>query len=134
MASTCKQAHRTWEDKELSVDKAKIALAVLLVIAGLVGFYHFSEQALVLRVLYVLGGLAAGGAVAWFTEPGQDFVQFARQSIDETKKVVWPTRKEAVQTTAAVFGFVLIMAVFLFLTDKSLEWALYELILGWKKS
>jgi preprotein translocase subunit SecE len=116
------------------VDKAKIALAVVLVIAGLVGFYHFSEQALVLRVLYVLGGLIAGGAVAWFTEPGQNFVAFARESVVETKKVVWPTRKEAVQTTAAVFGFVLIMAVFLWITDKSLEWALYDLILGWKKT
>jgi preprotein translocase subunit SecE len=115
------------------VDKAKIALAVVLVIAGLVGFYHFSEQALVLRVLYVLGGVIAGGAVAWFTAPGQTFVDFARDSITETKKVVWPTRKEAVQTTAAVFGFVLIMAVFLWITDKSLEWALYDLILGWKK-
>ncbi|HEX4325473.1 MAG TPA: preprotein translocase subunit SecE [Burkholderiales bacterium] len=117
-----------------SVDKAKIALAVLLVIAGLVGFYHFSEQALVLRILCVLGGLLAGGAVAWFTEPGQNFVMFSRQAIDETKKVVWPTRKEAVMTTGAVFLFVLTMAVFLWVTDKSLEYALYDLILGWKKS
>lgn len=116
-----------------SVDKAKLALAVLLVVAGLVGFYHFSEQALVLRILYVLGGLIAGGAVAWFTEPGQTFVVFARQSVDETKKVVWPTRKEALQTTAAVFGFVLIMAIFLWVTDKTLEWVLYDMILGWKK-
>ncbi len=116
------------------MDKAKFALAVVLVIAGLVGFYHFSEHALVLRVLYVLAGLVAGAAVAWFTEPGQSFVTFAREAVVETKKVVWPTRKEAVQTTAAVFGFVLIMAVFLWFADKSLEWALYDLILGWKKS
>ena len=120
--------------KTSGVDKAKIALAVVLVVAGLVGFYHFSEQALVLRVLYVLAGLAAGGAVAWFTAPGQHFVGFARESVVETRKVVWPTRKEAVQTTAAVFAFVLIMAVFLWITDKSLEWALYDLILGWKKT
>jgi len=115
------------------VDKAKIALAGLLVIAGLVGFYHFSEQALVLRVLYVLAGMGAGVAVAWFTAPGQSFFAFAKESVAETRKVVWPTRKEAVQTTAAVFVFVLIMAVFLWITDKSLEWALYDLILGWKK-
>lgn len=116
------------------MDKAKFAFAVLLVVAGLVGFYHFSEQALIVRVLCVLGGVIAGGAVAWFTEPGQAFRQFAMQSIDETKKVVWPTRKEAVMTTGAVFLFVFTMAVFLWVTDKSLEYALYDLILGWKKS
>jgi len=68
------------------------------------------------------------------TAPGQDFFAFARESWGETKKVVWPTRKEATQTTAAVFGFVVIMAVFLWISDKSLEWVLYDLILGWKKS
>jgi len=124
---------RTLRIEDLGVDKAKIALAVLLVIAGLAGFYHFSEQALVLRVLYVIAGLLAGAGVAWFTGPGQTFFAFARESVTETKKVVWPTRKEAVQTTAAVFGFVLIMAVFLWVTDKSLELALYDFILGWKK-
>ena len=85
-----------------------------------------------LRVLYVFAGLGAGAAVAAYTEPGRDFYAFARASWDETRKVVWPTRKEAVQTTAAVFGFVVIMAVFLWVTDKSLEWALYDMILGWK--
>ena len=116
------------------MDKAKLGIAILLVVAGVAGFYYFGEQALVLRVLYVLAGIAAGAAVAWFTAPGQEFFAFARESWGETKKVVWPTRKEAMQTTAAVFGFVLIMAVFLWLADKSLEWALYDLILGWKKS
>ena len=116
------------------MDKAKLGIAILLVVAGVAGFYYFGEQALVLRVLYVLGGIVAGAAVAWFTAPGQEFFVFARESWGETKKVVWPTRKEAMQTTAAVFGFVLIMAVFLWLADKSLEWALYDLILGWRKS
>ena len=120
--------------KSSVVDKVKLGLAVLLVIAGLAAFYYFGTQALVLRVLYVLGGLLAGAAVAWFTAPGQEFFAFARESWTETKKVVWPTRKEATQTTAAVFGFVVIMAVFLWVADKSLEWMLYDLILGWKKS
>ena len=111
-----------------------MGLAILLVIAGVGGFYYFGEHALVLRVLYVIGGLLAGVAVGWFTAPGQEFFAFARDSWGETRKVVWPTRKEAVQTTAAVFGFVVVMAVFLWLTDKGLEWALYDLVLGWKKS
>ena len=116
------------------MDKVKLVVAVLLVVAGLAGFYYFSEHALVLRVLYVLAGVLAGAAVAWLTTPGQEFFAFARESWGETKKVVWPTRKEATQTTAAVFGFVVIMAVFLWVTDKSLEWVFYDLILGWKKS
>ena len=111
-----------------------MGLAILLVITGVGGFYYFGEHALVLRVLYVIGGLLAGVAVGWFTAPGQEFFAFARDSWGETRKVVWPTRKEAIQTTAAVFGFVVVMAVFLWLTDKGLEWALYDLVLGWKKS
>lgn len=113
-------------------DKLKFALALALVAAGVVGFYLLSEQALVLRVLSVLVGVAAGAAVAWQSEPGRRFADFARDAITETKKVVWPSRKETVQTTGLVFAFVVIMAVFLWLTDKSLEWVLYDLVLGWK--
>lgn len=115
-------------------DKLKFVVALLLLVAGIAGFYLLAEQALVVRVLAVLLGLAAGAAVAWLTEPGQRFVALGREAIAEAKKVVWPTRKEAVQTTAIVFGFVVVMALFLFLTDKTLEWVLYDLILGWKQS
>jgi preprotein translocase subunit SecE len=115
-------------------DKLKFALALLLVAAGIAGFYFLSEQALVLRVLAVLLGLAAGVAVAWSTEPGQRFVVLGRESIVEAKKVVWPSRKETLQTTGIVFAFVLVMAIMLWITDKSLEWVLYDLVLGWKKS
>ena len=113
-------------------DKLKVALAIALVVAGVVGFYLLSEQALVLRVLSVLAGVGAAAAVALQSESGRRFVGFARESIAETKKVVWPSRKETVQTTGMVFAFVVVMAIFLWLTDKSLEWVMYDLILGWK--
>jgi len=113
-------------------DKLKFALALILIAAGVAGFYLLSEQVLVLRVLAVLGGVIAGAAVAWFTEPGRRFAVFLKETVTETKKVVWPTRKETVQMTGIVFAFVLVMAVFLWLTDKSLEWVLYDLVLGWK--
>jgi len=116
------------------VDKIKFALALLLLAAGVAGFYFLSEQAMILRVLAVLAGLALAAVVAWKTEPGQRFFVFANDAAVETKKVVWPTRKETMQTTGAVFAFVVVMAVVLYLTDKSLEWVLYDLILGWKKS
>ncbi|MFC5303087.1 preprotein translocase subunit SecE [Azospira restricta] len=115
-------------------DKIKFALALVLLAAGVVGFYLLAEQAMILRVLAVLAGVAASVAVAWFTEPGQRFFVFAQEAAAETKKVVWPSRKETMQTTGAVFAFVVVMAVFLWLTDKSLEWVFYDLILGWKKS
>jgi len=115
-------------------DKLKFSLALLLLAAGVAGFYLLAEQPMVLRVLSVLAGLAAGGVVARFTEPGQRFLEFARESVHEARKVVWPSRKETTQTAAIVFAFVVVMALFLFITDKSLEWVLYDLILGWKRS
>jgi len=114
-------------------DKIKFVVALALVVAGLWGYYALSASATVIRIAAVIAGLVAGGAVAWFTQPGQRFFGYARESVDEAKKVAWPTRKESFQTTGAVFAFVVVMAVFLWVTDKSLEWAMYDLILGWKK-
>ncbi|MFA7281035.1 MAG: preprotein translocase subunit SecE [Sterolibacterium sp.] len=115
-------------------DKLKFALALILLAAGVAGFYFLGEQPMILRVLSVLAGVAAGSAVAWFTSPGQRFFVFGGEAWLETKKVAWPTRKETVQTTGIVFLFVLLMAIMLWVTDKGLEWVLYDLILGWKKS
>jgi preprotein translocase subunit SecE len=114
-------------------DKLKFSLAILCLIAGVFGFYYLGEQPMIVRVLSVLAGVGSGVAVAWFTGPGQRFMDFGREAIVETKKVVWPTRRETLQVTGVVFGFVLVMAVVLWTTDKSLEWVLYDLILGWKK-
>ena len=115
-------------------DKIKLGAAVLLVGLGIWGYYWLGDAALVLRVLAVVAGIAAGAAVAWLSQPGREFALFAGESLGEAKKVVWPTRKETMQTTAAVFAFVVVMAIFLWMTDKSLEWVLYELVLGWKKT
>ena len=114
-------------------DKIKFALALLLLAAGVAGFYLLAEQAMILRVLAVLVGVAASAALAWQTEPGRQFFDFSKESVTEAKKVVWPTRKETLQTTAFVFAFSIVMALFLWLTDKTLEWALYDLILGWRR-
>jgi preprotein translocase subunit SecE len=119
--------------KEMA-DKVKLTIAVLLVVAGLAGYYLLTTSATVVRLASVIVGLVAGGALAWFTAPGQQFFGFAREAVTETKKVAWPSRKESLQTTGAVFAFVVVMAVFLWISDKSLEYLLYDLILGWKKS
>jgi preprotein translocase subunit SecE len=117
-----------------TADIAKLVVAALLLAAGIAGYYLLGDIALVLRVLAVAAGIAAGAAVAAFTVPGRQFIVFAREALVEVKKVVWPTRKETIQTTAAVLAFVVVMAVFLWVSDKTLEWVLYDLILGWKKT
>ncbi|MEW5707702.1 MAG: preprotein translocase subunit SecE [Pseudomonadota bacterium] len=101
-------------------DKIKLTLAGLCVVAGIAGFYYLRDAVLVLRVLAVLVGLGAAAAVGWFTAPGARFVEFARESVEETKRVVWPTRKETLQTTGVVLAFVMVMAVFLWLVDAGL--------------
>jgi preprotein translocase subunit SecE len=121
------------ETVSTSSDKIKVALAACAVIAGVVGFYFLSDKPTVVRAAALVAGLLVAVAVAWTSALGRDLLGFARESVRETKKVVWPNRKEALQITAVVFGFVLLMAVFLWGTDKLLEFVLYDLILGWKK-
>ena len=121
------------ETVSTSADKAKLALAAGLVIAGLAGFYLLSKQGSAAQWGVLLVALIAAVAVFAVSEPGKQFAAFGRDAWREVKKVVWPSRKEAMQMTAYVFGFVLLMALFLFLTDKTLEWLFYDVILGWKK-
>ncbi len=116
----------------MMADKIKFMLALGLLTAGVAGFYFLAEQAMIFRVLSVLAGVGAGAAVAWFTEPGQRFFVFGQDAIAESKKVVWPTRKETMQMTGVVFLFVVVMAIFLWGTDKTLEWVFYDLILSRK--
>ena len=115
------------------VDKLKFLLAALAVIAGVAGFYLLGADAAILRVGSVLAGLVVAVGLIWTTEQGRLLAVFVRESIAEARKVVWPSRKETLQTTMMVFVFVLVMAIFLWLTDKTLEWVMYDLILGWKK-
>jgi len=115
-------------------EKIKIVFALLLVAAGVAGFYLLAGQPTILRVLAVGAGVIAG--VLFFlrlTEMGGRFWAFCLESWVELSKVVWPSRKETVQMTGVVFAFVVVMALFLFLTDKTLEWVMVDLILGWKK-
>ncbi|MDR1647743.1 MAG: preprotein translocase subunit SecE [Zoogloeaceae bacterium] len=114
-------------------DKIKSVLAALLVVAGIAAFYQLEGQMALLRALPVIVGMLLGGLLFWKTEPGGRLVLLCREARAETAKVVWPTRKETTQMTGVVFLFVVIMALFLFLSDKTLEWVMYDLILGWKQ-
>ncbi|MFC4622166.1 preprotein translocase subunit SecE [Comamonas nitrativorans] len=113
-------------------DKAKLAAAILLVVAAIAGFYTLSKQGALVQWGVLLIGVAAAVAVFLISEPGRQLVGFSKDSVKEVKKVVWPTRKESVQMTLYVFAFAVVMALFLWLTDQTLEWVLYGLILGWR--
>ena len=115
-----------------SGDKAKLGLAIFALIAGVVGFYFLSGQPTYVRAGALVAGLIVAIGSLWTSGMGQNFIGFARESVRETKKVVWPTRKEAMQITGIVFAFVVAMAVFLWGVDKVLEFLLYSLILRWK--
>jgi preprotein translocase subunit SecE len=113
-------------------DKAKLTAAALLLVASVAAFYLLGKQDLWIRVSALLVLLFAAVAVFFISESGKQLIAYGHDSIREVKKVVWPTRKEAGQMTLYVFVFVVIMALFLFLTDKTLEWVIYHVILGWR--
>jgi preprotein translocase subunit SecE len=120
------------ETVSTGADKAKLAAAGILVIAAVTMFYVLGKQDMWVRVVSLLVLLVAAVGAFFTSESGKQLIAFGRDSAREVRKVVWPTRKEATQMTLYVFAFVVVMALFLWLTDKTLEWVLYDLILGWK--
>jgi preprotein translocase subunit SecE len=112
----------------MMAERIKIVIAALIAVGGLAAFYWLGEQALVVRLGALLGAWAVAVAVMWFTEAGRTFLAFARESWEEAKRVVWPSRKETMQTTLVVFAFVFIMAIFLWMVDASLLWLTHRLI------
>ncbi len=114
-------------------EKAKLAGAVLLAAGGVVAYYLLTKQGALAQWGSLIGLLLAGALLFFVSEQGKSLIAYGRDSWREARKVVWPTRKESLQMTGYVFAFVVVMALFLWLTDKSLEWVLYDLLLGWKR-
>jgi preprotein translocase subunit SecE len=113
-------------------DKAKLALAVLLLAGAFVAFFMLSAQGALVQWAAFVAVLIAAAVVFLTSLPGRQLVGFGRDSWREVQKVVWPARREAIQMTGYVFAFVFVMALFLWLTDKTLEWVLFDLFLGWR--
>jgi len=110
------------------VDKIKLVIAFLLVAAGIAGFYYLHDSAAVLRLASVLVGLLLAAAMAWSSEPGKRFFTFGKDSVAEAKRVVWPSRKETLQTTGVVILFAIVMALFLWAVDASLMMVVNKLM------
>ena len=101
-------------------DKIKLVVAFALMSAGIAGYYYLHESAAVLRLGSILLGVLAAVGVAFTSQSGKQFFGFAQDSIAEAKRVVWPTRKETLQTTGVVILFAVIMALFLWAVDAGL--------------
>ena len=126
-------SNSTVETVSTGADKAKLVAAGLLLVAAVAAFYALGKQDLWLRVAALFALLAVAVVVFFTSESGKQLIAYGRDSAKEVRKVVWPTRKEAMQMTGYVFAFVFLMALFLWMTDKTLEWVLYDLVLGWKR-
>lgn len=120
------------ETVSTGAEKARLGLVVLLIVGALAAFYLLAKQGSLAQWGALGAGLVLAAIVFFTSESGKRLVAFGRDSWREVQKVVWPTRKEALQTTAFVFAFAVIMALFLWMTDKALEWVLYDLVLGWR--
>jgi len=114
-------------------DKVRLALAGLLVVGALAAYYFLANQGTLAQWGGLIVGLALAAAVFFTAEAGKRLIGFGRDSLNELRKVVWPTSKETMQTTAFVFGFAVVMALFLWMADKVFEWAIYDLFLGWRR-
>ena len=121
------------ETVSTSADKARVAGAIVLVLAALFAYYILAKQGPIAQWAALLVLLAAAAGAFLTSEMGKSLIAYGRESSREVRKVVWPSRKEAMQMTGYVFAFVFAMALFLWLTDKTLEWAIYDLILGWRR-
>jgi preprotein translocase subunit SecE len=101
-------------------DTVLMTLSILVLFAGIVAFYWYDEQALVIRVAMVIAGLAAATGLMWFSWYGREFWQFALAARIELRKVVWPEREETIKMTYIVFGFAVVMGLFFW----GLDWVL----------
>jgi preprotein translocase subunit SecE len=120
------------ETLSTGADKAKLAASVVLVLGAITAFYLLGGKDMWMRVAVLLVLLAMAAGTFFVSDMGKRLIAYGQESVREVRKVVWPTPKEAGQMTLYVFIFVVLMALFLWLTDVTLSWILYDLILGWK--
>lgn len=122
-AVEAKKSHRA--------DKAKLLLAAVLVILGVVGFYALPALPIFVRALMPVVGVVLALAIVFFwCSVGRRLTQYVRDSITEVKKVVWPERNEAIKLTMFVIAFVMVLAMFIWVADWAISWLFYDVILG----
>jgi len=121
------------EQENSSSGTMMVVLAVVIALAGVCAFSLLSDQSLLVRLAALIGGLVLAVVVAYMSPAGKRFIAYGTESYDELRRVVWPTRKETLNSTGMVIAFVVIIAVFLFLVDKIIEWGLYDFLLAFSQ-
>ena len=114
-----------------NADRLKLALAVLVIVAGIVGYSMLEGQPAVFRIGAFLVSVVVAGFIAWSSEPGKRSMSFGRDAYNEIKRVVWPTRQETIRMTGIVFAFVVVVGAFLWIVDQILQWVIFGVLLGW---
>ncbi|GAA3550888.1 preprotein translocase subunit SecE [Zobellella aerophila] len=104
-------------------------LVFIILVAAVVANYLYSDLAVFIRAAGVVVAVAIAGFLAYQTQKGKSSFAFARESRMEMRKVVWPTRQEAIQTTLIVLAVTALVGLFLFLLDGLLVW-LVNLVTG----
>lgn len=117
------------EESSSSLDLILVSLAVVFALAGVCAFSLMSDQTLLVRLIALIAGLALAVVVGWISPSGKRFIVYGRESYDELRRVIWPTRKETLNSSGMVLAFVVAVAVFLFIVDKLIEWGLYDVLL-----
>ena len=117
------------EESSSSLDLLLVSLAVVFALAGVCAFSLMSDQTLLIRLIALIAGLALAVVVGWISPSGKRFIVYGRESYDELRRVIWPTRKETLNSSGMVLAFVVAVAVFLFIVDKLIEWGLYDVLL-----
>jgi preprotein translocase subunit SecE len=110
-----------------AADAAKLLLAAIVLVAGIVGFYYYGQAPQLVRVVGVLAAIVISGAIGAFTGPGRKLRHFLSESQFELRKVVWPTKEETLKTTGVIIVVVIILSLLLGLID----WLLKTIVLDW---
>jgi preprotein translocase subunit SecE len=105
-----------------SFDTLKWGVIVLLLAGAVAGNFIYGEASVFIRAVAVVVTIAIAGLIAMQTEKGRTSLEFAREARTEVRKVVWPTRQEAVQTTGIVLVVTLLMSLLLWGLDSVLFW------------
>jgi preprotein translocase subunit SecE len=116
------------EQSTSAIDTFKLMTAVLVLIAGVVGFYYFEEESQLLRVLGMLAIAVVAFLIVATSDVGRRGLGFVKDARVEVRKVVWPTRQETLQTTVAVLFMVILVAIMLWLFDMFLGWGVSKLL------
>jgi preprotein translocase subunit SecE len=109
-----------------TLDKTLVFIAIAVAVAGLLAFTFLTDETLTVRIVALAGGLVLGAVIAAFSPSGKRFFAYGRNSYEELRRVVWPTRRETINTTGMVSAFAVAVAIYLFLIDKLVQWAMYD--------